>query len=258
MTATITPTPSERLLGGRVVVTGGTRGIGESIVRAFLAEGADVVFCGRSDSAEAAALVATGHATFIAVDLADVAAASDLVDAASKILGGIDVLVHCAAIFPASRIESQPLSDWQAALQVNLTSGMQLVQSALPHLVHSSNPRIVMVSSITGPKTALPELSAYAASKAGLEGFVRAAAMELAPQGITVNAVSPGTILTAALANGFGPEGVALAIQKIPAQRIGDPQDVANAILFFALPASSYITGQSLIVDGGQTLVELF
>ena len=256
MTPTTTNEP--RFSGTRVLVTGGTRGIGAGIVRAFLDEGAEVVFCGRSASPQGAAFTADGHATFIPADLADPAAATELIATAASILGGLDVLVHCAAIFPISRIESQPLADWQALLQVNLTSGMQLVQAALPHLRQTDDARIVMVSSITGPKTALPETSAYAASKAGLEGFVRAAAMELAPEKITVNAVSPGTVLTEGLADAFGAEGLALAAERIPAKRIGSPEDIANAILFFSSPASSFVTGQSLIVDGGQTLVELF
>ncbi|MCU1479346.1 MAG: fabg3 [Subtercola sp.] len=242
----------------KVLVTGGTRGIGAGIVQAFLDQGAHVAFCGRSASEQGAAFEATGRAHFVKSDLASLAAPAELVAAAARLLGGIDVVVHCAAIFPTSPIDRQPLDDWQASLQVNLTSAMLVVQASLPHLRQATDARIVMVSSITGPKTALPGLSAYASSKGGLEAFVRAAGMELASEGITVNAVSPGTILTEGLAKAFGDDGLAMAIDKIPAHRIGAPGDIANAIQFFASPASSYITGQSLIVDGGQTLVELF
>jgi 3-oxoacyl-[acyl-carrier protein] reductase len=253
MTQTNHPTPARKVL-----ITGGTRGIGAGIVQAFLDQGALVAFCGRSPSDQGADFESTGRAHFIQCDLADPTAPAELVAEAVRILGGVDVVVHCAAIFPTSTIDVQPLDDWQASLQVNLTSAMLVLKAALPELRQATDPRVVMVSSITGPKTALPAFSAYAASKGGLEAFVRAAGMELAAEGITVNAVAPGTILTEGLAEAFGAEGLDMAIAKIPAHRIGSPADIANAIQFFASPATSYITGQTLVVDGGQTLVELF
>jgi 3-oxoacyl-[acyl-carrier protein] reductase len=217
-------------------------------VQAFLDQGAQVAFCGRSASGQGAGFAATGRAHFIQSDLASPVAPAELVAETVRVLGGIDVVVHCAAIFPTSTIDVQPLDDWLASLQVNLTSAMLVLQAALPQLREADEPRVVMVSSITGPKTALPAFSAYAASKGGLEAFVRAAGMELAPGGITVNAVAPGTILTDGLAEAFGTEGLRMAIDKIPAHRIGAPADIANAILFFASPATSYITGQTLII----------
>jgi 3-oxoacyl-[acyl-carrier protein] reductase len=248
------------LSGRRVLVTGGTRGIGIGIVEAFLGAGASVAFCARSQTAGGAELVARsdGRAHFLACDLADAAHAEALPGRARELVGSLDVVVHCAATAVSHLIADMPLEDWQTVLQVNLTSAMLLIKAAAADLRASGDGRVVMVSSITGPRTALPEWSAYAASKGGLEGFVRAAAMELAPDGITVNAVAPGTVATDALASMFGADGLALAEAKIPARRLGTPADIANAVLFFASPQSSFITGQSLIADGGQTLVELF
>jgi 3-oxoacyl-[acyl-carrier protein] reductase len=248
------------LNGRRVLVTGGTRGIGLGIVHAFLEAGAHVAFCARSQTGPGTDLLARfeGRASFVVCDLSDAEQAQALPGRAGRLIGPLDVVVHCAGVSMEHSIEHMPLAEWQTVLQVNLTSAMQLIQAAVPDLRASGSGRVIMVSSITGPRTALPGWSAYAASKGGLEGFVRAAAIELASDGITVNAVAPGTVLTEGLAALFGSEGVALAEAKIPAGRLGTPADIASAVLFFASPGASFVTGQSLIADGGQTLVELF
>ena len=248
------------LNGRRVLVTGGTKGIGLGIADAFLQAGAHVAFCARSRTDAGTELLNRfeDRASFLACDLSDADQAQELPGRARGLIGPLDVVVHCAATSARYPIEQVPLAEWQTVLQVNLTSALQLIQAAAPDLKASDSGRVIMVSSITGPRTALPNLSAYAASKGGLEAFVRAAAIELASDGITVNAVAPGTVMTDAFAELFGPEGVALAEAKIPARRLGTPADIANAVLFFAAPESSFVTGQSLIADGGQTLVELF
>jgi 3-oxoacyl-[acyl-carrier protein] reductase len=240
----------------RVLLTGGTSGIGAGILEAYIDAGARVVYSGRSDRAITRKARASGRASFVAADLADSASAGKLFDSAVELLGAVDVLVHCAAIFPEHALVDMPLAEWNEVLGVNLTSGMQL----LSRFGAQAKPggRAVLISSITGPRTVLPGLAHYAASKAGVEGLVRAAAHEFAPSGITVNAVAPGSVLTPALEAGFGTDGLARLTEKIPVGRIGSPADIAAAVLFLTSPAAGFVTGQALVVDGGQTLVELF
>ncbi|MGV8880676.1 MAG: SDR family NAD(P)-dependent oxidoreductase [Rhodoglobus sp.] len=239
-----------------MLLTGGSRGIGAGILGAFVEAGDRVVYTARTDSDETKDARKSGRASFFPSDLSDPDAADSIMSAAIEHLGGLDVLVYCAGIFPESPLTEMPMAEWNTVLQVNLTSAMQLLALFAAQAQHGS--QAVLISSITGPKTALPKLSHYAASKAGVEGLVRAAALELAPAGITVNAVSPGTILTEALKGVFGPEGIEAVSRKIPTGRIGVPGDIAATVLFLASPGASFITGQSIVVDGGQTLVELF
>lgn len=248
---------SGRLSGRRALVTGGTRGIGKGIVESLLAEGATVVATGRDESA-GRDLSALGPVTFLKADLRDTAAVSALVTQATDALGGLDILVHCAGIYPEHDITAMADDDWHDVLDTNLTSAMALVRSATPALAASGAGRIVLISSITGPRTAIAGLTHYAASKAGLEGFGRAAAVELAGRGITVNCVAPGTILTEGLAELYSAPGVMEdVIRKIPVGRIGEPADIGTTVAFLVAPGSSFITGQSIIVDGGQTLPEV-
>lgn len=245
------------LTGRRALVTGGTRGIGKGIVKSLLAEGASVVATGR-DEAAGQELVALGSATFLKADLRDTGAVSALVEQAANALGGLDILVHCAGIYPEHHLTAMADQDWHDVLDTNLTSAMALVRAAVPALAAAGDGRIVLISSITGPRTAIAGLTHYAASKAGLEGFARAAAVELAGRGVTVNCVAPGTILTEGLAELYSAPGVMEDVtRKIPVGRIGDPADIGNAVAFLAGPGSSFITGQSITVDGGQTLPEV-
>lgn len=242
--------------GARVLLTGGTRGIGVGILDAFVEAGADVVYAARTDSPDTDRSRRSGRAGFVAIDLSDPDAPPALIAAAVSRLGGVDVLVHCAGIYPETPLEEMTASAWNTVLQVNLTSGALLLSAFAAQAGRGA--RAVMISSITGPRTALPGLAHYAASKGGIDGLVRAAAYELAPRGITVNAVAPGSVLTPALEELLGEEGIAATAQKIPTGRLGHAADIAAAVLFLASPGAAFITGQSLVVDGGQTLVELF
>ena len=142
-------------------------------------------------------------------------------------------------------------------LRTNLTAAMLLTQAATPFLERGGTGRVVMISSITGPRTGFAELAHYGASKAGLEGFMRAAAVELAPAGITVNSVAPGTIMTETLGGLLDDTTRDMLRTRIPAGRIGEPADIASASAYFASAEASFVTGQSLIIDGGQTLPEI-
>lgn len=243
------------------LITGATHGIGRGVAEYFAGAGARIVCSGRDATAGAdlaASLQASGAtASFAAFDLLDPQAPRALVEHAAGELGGLDVVVHSAGIYPAIPLAELSLEDWDRVLRTNLTAAMLLTQAATPFLTSGGNGRVVMISSITGPRTGFAELAHYGASKAGLEGFVRAAAVELAPAGITVNSVAPGTIMTETLGGLLDDATRSMLKTRIPAGRIGEPADIASAAAYFASAEASFVTGQSLIIDGGQTLPEI-
>jgi 3-oxoacyl-[acyl-carrier protein] reductase len=243
------------------LITGASHGIGRGVAEYFAAAGARIVCSGRDAAAGAdlaASLQAAGAtASFAAFDLLDPQAPRALVEHAAGELGGLDVVVHSAGIYPAIPLAELRLEDWDRVLRTNLTAAMLLTQAATPFLERGGTGRVVMISSITGPRTGFAELAHYGASKAGLEGFVRAAAVELAPAGITVNSVAPGTIMTETLGGLLDDATRDMLKTRIPAGRIGEPADIASAAAYFASAEASFVTGQSLIIDGGQTLPEI-
>ncbi|MEI6372585.1 MAG: 3-oxoacyl-ACP reductase FabG [Actinomycetes bacterium] len=249
---------SGSLEGRRALVTGGTRGIGRGIVIGLAERGASVYFTGRDAQAGAAVAAEVPGATFIVGDLRDSAQVERIVADAIAQGGGLDILCHNAGIYPENPLDTMPDEAWHDVLNTNLTSAMVLSRAALPALRASGRGRIVLISSITGPRTAIESLTHYAASKSGLEGFGRAAAVELARDGITVNCVAPGTIMTEGLAALYSEPGSLAEVEgRIPAGRIGSPADIAGAVAFLASDDAAYITGQSITVDGGQTLPEV-
>ncbi len=243
------------------LITGGTRGLGRAVVERLAAGGYDVVFSGRDEDAGLALeaeLRADGQqAVFHRADLREPAAVAELVEQSVKTLGGLTVLCHAAGIYPEQSLATMDLDDWHEVVDTNLTSAFLLVKHAAHHLEASGAGRIVFISSITGPRTGIRGLAHYCASKGGLEGLMRAAAIELAPV-VTVNAVAPGTIMTDSLAELYAEPGVMEAVTAIiPAARLGQPADIAATVEFLAGPDSGFITGQSLVVDGGQTIPEV-
>ncbi len=152
----------------------------------------------------------------------------------------------------------ESLSDEQLdmTLSVNLKAAFWLTQDALPHLRKQGGGRILFTSSVTGPRVVMPETAHYAASKNGLNGFIRSAALEFAREGITVNGVEPGYILTPAMGALVDQEGLNEMASQIPLGALGAPDDIAHAMLFLASDQASYITGQTIVVDGGSTLPE--
>jgi len=254
---------SNELAGRRVLVTGGTRGIGRGIVTGLVERGASVVFTGRDAAAgqeTADRLTSRPGQTvaFAPADLRDRSSVVRVVEHATTVMGGVDVLCHCAGIYPEAGLPTMSPEMWHDVLDTNLTSAMFLLQESLPSLAASGTGRVVLISSISGPRTGITGLTHYCASKAGLEGFARAAAVELAPSGITVNCVAPGTILTEGLAELYSQPSVMESVERIiPAGRLGRPEDIAHAVAFLAGEGASFITGQSLTVDGGQTLPEV-
>ncbi|PWU29736.1 3-ketoacyl-ACP reductase [Pseudomonas sp. RW407] len=242
--------------GKRVLVTGAAQGIGRRIAEGFAEAGASLLLLDRQAGAvEALAgeLRSQGReARALAVDLADPPA----IAAALAGLDGLDVLVHNAAHFPLTDFAAITPELLQRTLAVNLGALFWLTQAALPLFAARGGGCVLATSSVTGPRVAYPGLSHYAASKAGVNGFIRNAALELAPRKVRVNGVEPGMIRTPAMAN-LGDQALEARIAAgIPLGHLGQPADIANAMLFLASDAAAYITGQTLVVDGGATLPE--
>jgi 3-oxoacyl-[acyl-carrier protein] reductase len=245
--------------GRAVVVTGGSRGIGRAIAAVFAANGADVLVTGRTasdlDAAAAALAGRPGRVETLVADAASVADCRRTAEAAVERFGRIDVVCANAGIFPERRVADLDEAEVDDVLAANVKGTVFLVQACLPHLAASGRGRVVVTSSITGPVTGLPGWSHYGASKAAQVGFVRTAAVELAAHGITVNAVLPGNIATEGLGD-IGSDYARTMLDAIPLGRLGTPEDVAHACLFLATDEAAFITGQTLVVDGGQVLPE--
>jgi 3-oxoacyl-[acyl-carrier protein] reductase len=247
------------IAGRSVIVTGGSRGIGRGVARVFAAKGAQVLVVGR-DLAQAEATAAAiraegGQASSFAADVGDPGDVERMAAAALERHGRIDILCANAGIFPAARMLEMTLEQWNEVLSTNLAGAFLCVRACTPALARSGRGRIVLTSSITGPITGYPGWSHYAASKAGQLGFMRTAALELTPLGITINAVLPGNVRTEGL-DALGVEYAAKMAASVPQGRLGSVDDIAYAALFFASDEARYITGQTLVIDGGQVLPE--
>jgi 3-oxoacyl-[acyl-carrier protein] reductase len=247
------------LAGRAVVVTGGTRGIGKGIARVFANSGARILIVGRDQDAATAAVaeLATGGAE-VSFVLADVSVRADcerIAATAAQRLGGIDVLCANAGIFPDRRLADLTDEDLDTVFGTNLRGCILSVQACLPALRESAHGRVILTSSITGPITGFAGWSHYGASKAGQLGFMRSAALELAPHGITVNAVLPGNVITEGLAD-LGEEYMREMTASVPLRRLGTVDEIGYAALFLATDEAAYITGQTIVVDGGQVLPE--
>lgn len=243
-----------------VVVTGGARGIGRAIALTFAAHGASVLVADlhADDAARTAARINAdgGRASAFAADLADPAAAGAIVRAATQAYGGLDVVVHNAAFFPLTPFEKIDAALLEKTFAVNTSAAFWLLQAALPPFRVRGRGRMLVTSSVTGPRVAYPGLAHYAASKAGVNGFIRAAALEVAAHGVTVNGVEPGMIRTPAQDNLGGEAVMGELCRGIPLGRLGEPADIAAAMLFLASDGAAYITGQTIVVDGGALLPE--
>ncbi len=242
-----------------VIVTGSSKGIGKAIAEKFAANGAKVVLVAR----EAKGLASTREEfltrgwTALSIQ-ADVSSEADMERMAREVLdnfGAVDILCHNAGIYQEGRLGALSLAEWKKTIDINLTGTFLAVNACLSSMTQQKRGKVVITSSISGPQTALPGYSHYTASKGGIAGFVRTAAVELAKYNIQVNSVEPGNITS----EGFQemPEEHRQAMLKaIPAGRLGTGGDVAEGVFFLASPGADYITGQSLIIDGGQTLPE--
>jgi len=245
-------------LDGRVaLVTGGSRGIGRAVVEALANDGAKVAFVYNSNSDAANEVVeaieaAGGECRAIQADVKSKEAADKIIEDLVETWGSVDIVVNNAGIIRDGLLAMMEPEAWDAVISTNLTSVYNFCQAVTRQMMSQRYGRIINMSSVAA-SVANPGQANYAASKGGVEGFTRCIATELARRGITANAVAPGFIqtdMTEAVVSAAGSE----IKKKIPVRRLGTPDDIANAVLFLAQERASYITGQTLTVDGGLTL----
>jgi len=244
-----------------VLVTGGSRGIGLAIARRFATTGAKVTICTHEEQDLQTSLATLNQANNlnkvcgVVADVTDKNAVNDLMAFIASEQGGLDILCCNAGVFPSVKLDQMSGDDWDQVMGINVKGNFLCLQAALPMLRGAEFGRVILTSSVTGPITGYPGWTHYGASKAAQLGFMRSAAIELAKDKITINAIMPGNTLTEGL-QALGDDYLAAMTAGVPLGRLGSVDDIANAALFFALRESGYITGQALAVDGGLILPE--
>ena len=249
---------NRRSVAGRVViVTGAASGMGRAVAELFAAEGAHVAACDRNHegvaavAGEIAASGAVAHA--FPLDVADQAAIHRVVGEVVERLGPVGILVNNAGVSIAAPIDGADFEDaWDLTLSVNLTGYVRMIRACLPHLLEAGAGRIVNIASTEG-LGATPYISPYTASKHGVVGLTRSLATELGARGITVNCICPGPINTGMTAPIPDDAKQKFARRRVPLRRYGEPEEVAQMVLNLALPASSFVNGAIIPVDGGLT-----
>src|SRR3954466_3459726 len=235
-----------RLDGKVALIIGAARGIGAGIAERFREEGAKIVI-GDSEAEAGEAAANQLGAKFVTTDISKKADAERAVATALEAYGDLHIVIQNAGIYPWSLIENTEPEEWDAVLGVNLRGTYLIARAALPHMKAKKYGRMVFTSSITGPRVTSPGHGHYSASKAGINGFIKAAALEFSPYGITVNGVEPGNVLTEGVKALCTAEFIRAMEQAVPLGRLGTPRDVANAVLFLASDEASYITGTTIV-----------
>ena len=240
--------------GRSALVTGASGGLGAAIAAALHGAGAQVALSGtRQEPLEALAGRLGDRAHVLPCDLGDRAAVEALPKRAAEAMGSVDVLVNNAGITRDNLFMRMSEEEWQSVLEVNLTAAMRLCRGVIRGMMKARWGRIVNISSVVGA-TGNPGQANYAASKAGLVGMSKSLAHEVASRGITVNCVAPGFITTA-MTDKLNEEQKAGILGQVPAGRMGEPEEVAAAVLYLASPEASYVTGTVLHVNGGMAMI---
>ncbi len=250
----------DRLRDKVAAVTGAAKGIGRAIADVLSAEGAHVFildFDHEAGRKTAEHLQNLGRkVSFIHCDVTSSDSLQKAAAEVERVAARLNILCCNAGIYPSAMLEEMTEPDWDRVQNVNLKGMFLTIKAFLPLLKKAApGSKIVLTSSITGPITGYPGWTHYASTKAGMLGFMRSAALELAPYSININAVLPGNILTEGL-EGAGEDYLAQMTAAVPLKRLGKPEEVAWAVLFLASDEASFITGQTLVIDGGQILPE--
>jgi 3-oxoacyl-[acyl-carrier protein] reductase len=233
-----------------VLVTGGTRGIGRACAELFASLGAKVAICGRGkEAAEKAAAEIGPKVKGYACDISSAESVDALIDQVTEELGTIQVLVNNAGITRDGLLMRMKDEQWAEVIQTNLTGAFYTCRAAAKTMLKARYGRIINVGSVVGLRGQAGQAN-YAAAKAGIIGFTKAYAQEVASRNITVNVVAPGYIATDMTAE-LGEKATAAIVDHIPMKRVGQPEDIAHAVVFLASPQAGYITGATLSVDGG-------
>ncbi len=244
-----------RLDGKAALITGGARGQGAAAARRFVAEGARVIIADvLSEEGKALADELGDAAWFQYLDVGDEQAWQDAMIEVDRLLGRLDVLVNNAGILVFGALDQMSLADYERVIRVNQIGTFLGMRSAVPMMKRGGGGSIVNLSSVEGI-AGMPMLTAYAASKFAIRGMTKVAAMELGPADIRVNSVHPGAIDTSMISTALGghPVDMSLVGQRVALGRVGQPEEVANLVLFLASDESSYCTGGEFVVDGGAT-----
>ncbi|ODN42551.1 SDR family oxidoreductase [Piscirickettsia litoralis] len=247
---------ANRLKNKVVILTGASRGIGKGIAKVFADEGATLYLVARHQEALLqCAKELAGHPMTYPCDISNEEEVKALINHVVEQEGKIDVLCHNAGVYPDVLIEKMTVQDWDHVHHVNLRGTFLITKECLKHMKAAGYGKVVITSSITGVRVGNPGLAHYSSTKAGINGFVKTAAIEYAQYGITINTVEPGNILTEGLEE-LGTDYIKAQERTIPTGKLGTPEDIGYASLYFACDESSYVTGQSIVVDGGQILPE--
>ncbi len=242
------------LEGKRALVTGASGGIGGAIARALHGAGAAVALSGtRRDALEALAAELGDRAHVAVADLSSADGAAALAKDADALMGGVDILVNNAGMTRDQLLMRMKDEDWQQVLDVNLTAAFRLTRACLRGMMKARFGRVISVTSVVGA-TGNPGQANYAASKAGLVGFTKSVALEVASRGITANCVAPGFIVTP-MTDALTDDQRSQSLAMIPAGRFGEPAEIAAASLFLASDEAAYVTGQTLHVNGGMAMI---
>lgn len=250
---------SESFAGRSVVITGAGRGLGRWLAEAFAKSGARVMIGARTisyaEDVREAIRLAGGEAEICSCDVSRHGDCIELVEQAAKWFGGIDIVIHCAADIPHGGLGHVADDKLEAGFASIAKAAWWLLEAARPYMAKSADGgRFIAIGSINGTATVVPNMTAYGMAKAALLAFVRSAALDVVEDRITVNAIQPGLIASDRARQVLGDEGLDAIGANVPVGRAGNAEDFAHACMFFASPKASYITGASLVMDGGSSI----